>query len=120
LAWFGSTAFRNVRAESTHASLDYQPGGIEYGELSKPWNQLRAKRVEVSIAAPQNGLITGKRGYKMGAELALDAMCPEEFGLLILLAGKAPGNPRKNPKAVAIPQHSLQPDKAVAAIRLAL
>jgi len=44
---------------------------FEDSELSEPLQQLQAKGVEVDIAAPQQGPITGKHGLKVSADLAL-------------------------------------------------
>jgi protease I len=70
----------------------------------------------VEIAAPQQGLITGKHGPKVSAGLALSAARAEDYDLLLLPGGAAPANLRKVPEAVAIAQHFLQADKPVAAI----
>lgn len=89
---------------------------FEDRELAEPLRQLRAEGVEVDVAAPQKGLITGKHGHKARAGLTLDAVRPEDYDLLLLPGGKAPANLRMNPKAVAIARHFLQADKPVAAI----
>jgi protease I len=89
---------------------------FEDSELAEPLRQLRAKGVEVDIAAPQKGSITGKHGHKACAGLALDAVRPEIYDLLLLPGGKAPASLRKDPEAVAIARHFLQANKPVAAI----
>lgn len=89
---------------------------FEDSELAEPVRQLRAKGVDVDIAAPRKGLITGKHGHKASAGLALDAVRPEKYDLLLLPGGKAPASLRENPDAVAIARHFLRADKPVAAI----
>jgi protease I len=89
---------------------------FEDSELAEPLRQLRAKGVEVDIAAPQKGLITGKHGHKASAGLGLDAVRPENYDLLLLPGGKAPASLRKDPEAVAIAGQFLQANKPVAAI----
>ena len=89
---------------------------FEDSELAQPLRQLQAKGVEVDVAAPKKGLITGKHGHKVSVGLALDAVRPEDYGLLLLPGGKAPASLRKDPEAVAIARHFLQADKPVAAI----
>ena len=89
---------------------------FEDSEVAEPLNQLQAKGVEVDVAAPQKGLVTGKHGHKVAAGLALDAVRLENYDLLLLPGGKAPASLRKNPEAVAIARHFLQADKPVAAI----
>ncbi len=89
---------------------------FEDSELIDPLQQFRVKGVEVDVAAPQKGPITGKHGHKVGAGLALKAVHPEDYDLLLLPGGKAPASLRKNPEAVAIARHFLQANKPVAAI----
>jgi protease I len=89
---------------------------FEESELLEPLHQLQAKGVEVDLAAPQKGQITGKHGHKVQAGLALDAVQPQDYGLLVLPGGKAPAVLQKIPDAVAIARHFLQAGKPVAAI----
>jgi protease I len=90
---------------------------FEDSELTEPLHQLRAKGVAVDVAAPQRGLITGKHGHKMDAGLALEAVRPEDYDLLLIPGGKAPASLRKKPKAGDIARRFLEADKPVAAIR---
>jgi len=89
---------------------------FEDSELAGPLRQLRAKGLAVDIAAPQKGLITGKHGHKVTVGLALNAVRPDDYDLLIVPGGKAPASLRKNPEAVAIARHFLQAGKPLAAI----
>jgi protease I len=89
---------------------------FEDRELSEPVQKLRAKGVEVDIAAPQQGPITGKHGLTVSARLALSTVRAEDYDLLLLPGGDAPANLRKVPDAVAIARHFLQANKPVAAI----
>ncbi len=89
---------------------------FEDSELDEPLYQLRAKGLEVDVAAPQQGFITGKHGRKVGVGLALDAVRPQDYDLLVVPGGKAPATLQKNPAAVAIARHFLAAGKPVAAI----
>ena len=89
---------------------------FEDSELSEPLQQLRARGVEVDIAALQQGPITGKHGHKVSAGLALSAVRAEDYDLLLLPGGEAPASLRKVLDAVAIARHFLQVDKPLAAI----
>ncbi len=89
---------------------------FEDSELSEPLQQLQAKGVEVHIAAPQHGPITGKHGHRVSAGLTLSAVRAEDYDLLLLPGGEAPASLRKIPEAAAIARHFLQADKPVAAI----
>jgi protease I len=90
--------------------------GFEDSELAEPLHQLQAKGVAVDVAAPQKGPIAGKHGRVAAAGLALDAVRPQDYDLLLLPGGRAPASLRKNPRAVAIARQFLQAEKPVAAI----
>ncbi|HWE16374.1 MAG TPA: DJ-1/PfpI family protein, partial [Hyphomicrobiaceae bacterium] len=81
---------------------------FEDSELCEPLQQLQARGVEVDIAAPQQGPITGKHGHKVSAGLALSAVRAEDYDLLLLPGGEAPARLRKVPEAVDIARHFLQ------------
>jgi protease I len=89
---------------------------FEESELLEPLHQLEEKGLQVTLAAPQRGVITGKHGHKVHADLALDSVVPEEYELLLLPGGKAPAQLQKNVDAVAIARHFLLAAKPVAAI----
>jgi protease I len=89
---------------------------FEDSELSEPLQQLRARGVEVDIAAPQQGPIIGKHGYGVSAGLALSAVRPGDYDLLLLPGGEAPASLQKIPEAVASAQHFLEDGKPMAAI----
>jgi protease I len=89
---------------------------FEDSELSEPLQQLRARGVDVDIAAPQQGPITGKHGHKVCAGLSLSSVRAEDYDLLLLPGGEAPARLRKIPEAVAIARRFFQTDKPVAAI----
>lgn len=89
---------------------------FEDSELSEPLQQLQAKGVEVDIAAPQKGPITGKHRHRVSAGLPLSAVRAEDYDLLLLPGGEAPANLRNIPEAVAIVRDFLLADKPVAAI----
>jgi protease I len=89
---------------------------FEDSELSEPLQKLMAKGVKVDIAAPRQGLITGKHGHSVSAGLALSAVRVEDYDLLLLPGGEAPASLRKIPEATAIARHFLRANKPVAAI----
>jgi protease I len=103
------------RRESMRA-LIVSADRFEDSELSEPLHQLQAKGIEVDIAAPQSGPITGKHGYRATARLAIRAVQAADYNLLLLPGGEAPANLRNIPEAVAIAQYFLQANKPVAAI----
>jgi protease I len=89
---------------------------FEDRELSEPLQQLQAKGVQVDIAAPRLGPITGKHGLRVSVGLTLSAVRVEDYDLLLLPGGEAPASLRKIPEAVAIARHFVEANKPVAAI----
>ena len=81
---------------------------FEDSELSEPLQQLQAKGVEVDIAAPQQGPITGKHGHRVSAGLALSAVRAEDYELL-LPGGEAPASLRRSPRRWPSPGISFRP-----------
>ena len=78
---------------------------FEDSELLYPLYRLREAGFHVDIAAPAAGTITGKHGYAVTANLAVDAV--ESAGscgytLLVLPGGKAPATLRTLPKVIDI------------------
>ena len=77
----------------------------EDSELLYPLYRLREAGFAVDVAAPAAGPITGKHGYVVTANLAVDAV--ESAGscgytLLVLPGGKAPATLRTLPKVIDI------------------
>lgn len=89
---------------------------FEDSELLEPLRQLRAKGIEVHVAAPRKGMITGEHGGTARPDLSLDTVSPEDYDLLIVPGGKAPARLRTNPAAVGIARRFLEAQKPVAAI----
>jgi protease I len=89
---------------------------FEDSELQQPYERLKAAGVEVDIAATQRGLFRGKHGFEISANLTLDEVKPEDYGLLLLPGGKAPARLRQEPAAVEIARQFFSADKLVAAI----
>jgi protease I len=85
-------------------------------ELTEPLQQLQAKGVNVVIATPLPGVITGMHGAQVESHLVLDAVQPSYYDLLLLPGGKAPASLRYNSQAVAIGRYFLEHNKLVAAI----
>jgi len=78
---------------------------FEDSELLYPLYRLREAGFVVDVAAPVAGAITGKHGYAVAANLAVDAVesagsCG--YALLVLPGGKAPATLRVLPKVIDI------------------
>ena len=89
---------------------------FEDSELLEPYECLKGAGMIVDIAAPQQGMIKGKHGHQVHANLALEEVAPEDYDLLILPGGKAPEQLRKEPAALEIARRFFAADKLVAAI----
>ncbi len=89
---------------------------FEDSELLVPWYRLLEENIAVDIASATVGPITGKHGYTVTAQIALAAVDPSSYDLLILPGGKAPATLRHNEALLAIVRHFFSKDKPVAAI----
>ncbi|MEW6353251.1 MAG: type 1 glutamine amidotransferase domain-containing protein [Pseudomonadota bacterium] len=89
---------------------------FEDSELLVPYYRLQEAGIDVDIASLRKGKITGKHGYEVQADLALEDVRPDDYDLLILPGGKAPEALRKQQAALAISRAFFQGNKPVAAI----
>ncbi len=89
---------------------------FEDSELLVPYYRMLEEGHEVDIASMKKGKITGKMGYEVKANKSIDEIDPEDYGLLILPGGKAPGEIRKDPEALEIVRDFFENNKPVAAI----
>lgn len=88
-------------------------------ELFVPYFRLLEAGVEVDIAGPAKGMISGEHGYGLKIALTFDDVDPKDYDLLVIPGGFPDGAPltvRKDKRAVAIAQHFLTSDKPVASI----
>ncbi|MCX7794850.1 MAG: DJ-1/PfpI family protein, partial [Thermodesulfovibrionales bacterium] len=70
--------------------------GFEDLELLVPLYRLKEENIEVDIASIKKGKIKGIRNYEVEANLDIDEVNPENYGLLVLPGGKAPETIRKS------------------------
>ncbi len=89
---------------------------FEDSELRIPSEQLRAEGVEVDIAAPRLGRITGKHGYQAEVDKTLAQVVCEQYDLLLVPGGKGPQKLRKQHAALEIVRCFFEHKKPVAAI----
>ncbi len=92
---------------------------FEDTELLYPYYRLQEAGYDVDVAAPKAGEVTGKKGYKVKANLSLDDV--ESAGscgykLLVLPGGKAPAELRAIPKALDIARDFASSGAPIAAI----
>ncbi len=89
---------------------------FEDSELRVPCERLRVAGVEVDIASPRTGTITGKHGYQAPANKNLGEINADEYELLIIPGGKAPAALCKESYALQIVRSFFEKRKQVAAI----
>ncbi|MDA3785829.1 MAG: type 1 glutamine amidotransferase [Deltaproteobacteria bacterium] len=89
---------------------------FEDSELLVPYYRLQEAAIEVVVASPGRGAITGKYGYEVAVDQTLGEINPEAYAILILPGGAAPAAVRKEPEALEIARNFFAAHKPVAAI----
>lgn len=89
---------------------------FEDSELLLPYYRLKEAGVEVAVASLKRMAIKGKHGYEVMVDKTLDEVNPDDYAILILPGGAAPGVLRKEPKALEIARIFFARGKPVAAI----
>ena len=80
---------------------------FEDTELPVPYYWLKEAGVAVTVASLSRGSITGKHGYEVAVDKTLDEVNPDDYAILILPGGAAPGVLRREPKTLEIARHFL-------------
>lgn len=89
---------------------------FEDSELLVPYYRLQEEGFQVNIASLKKGTIKGKHGYEVTVDNTLNEIDPEEYDVLVLPGGKAPGILREDMHALDIAKHFFQKNKPVSAI----
>jgi protease I len=89
---------------------------FEDTELLVPFYRLKEEGIHVDIASIKKDSIKGVHGYEVIANKTLNKIIPDDYDILILPGGKAPGTIRKDKNALEIAKHFFQKNKPVAAI----
>jgi protease I len=89
---------------------------FEDTELLVPYYRLKEEEIQVDIASIKKGKIKGKHGYEVEVDKTLKEVNPDDYDILILPGGKAPGVIRKEKEAIDIAKHFFQKNKPVSAI----
>jgi protease I len=88
-------------------------------ELFFPYFRLLEEEIEVDVAAPKKGTITGEHGYDLEISKTFEEVDPKDYDLLILPGGSPKGAPttvRNSPKARSVAKAFFGDDKPVGAI----
>ena len=64
--------------------------GVEDLEFFYPYYRLKEADIEVDVAGPHSGTVTGKHGYEIGTNLSLSGTKLEGYDIVLLPGGKAP------------------------------
>lgn len=90
---------------------------FEDQELTFPYERLRDAGYKVLIVGPVEGrVITGKKGFKINTDLAIESVTAADFDLLVIPGGYSPDKLRINSAAVALVKQFFAANKPVAAI----
>ena len=90
--------------------------GFEDSELLVPYYRFKEEGMTVDIASLEQGKIRGKRGYEVEANLAVDAVRPDDYDALLLPGGQAPETLRKSARVLDVVRNFFQAGKPVSAI----
>lgn len=97
-------------------ALIISAAGFEDSELRVPYERLQQEDIHTDIASLTPGVIRGKHGHHVKANLGIEQVHPDTYDLLILPGGKAPTVLRKQHAVVAVVRHFFANAKPVAAI----
>lgn len=89
---------------------------FEDTELLVPYYRMLEEGHDVDIASMKKGRIKGKKGYEVEAKKAIRDVDSEDYDFLILPGGKAPGEIRKDQKALEIARDFFDKNKPIATI----
>ena len=90
--------------------------GVEDSELIVPLYRLKEAGLDVDVAGPEKGPVTGKHGISTPANLAFKDVKPEQYDLLVLPGGKGPETVRLDGDALGAVKKIVAAGKPVAAI----
>jgi len=85
-------------------------------ELIYPNHRLKEERIITHIASMKTGLITGKHGYEINADVAFKDVNPADYNILVISGGKGPEKMRLDKDALEITRYFFKENKPVAAI----
>ncbi len=90
--------------------------GFEDSEFFYPYYRLLEEGIEVDVAGPEMGKVTGKHGYEFEAGIPLSNVQDADYDLLVLPGGKGPETVRLYPAVVKLAETMVGDGRIVAAI----
>jgi protease I len=85
-------------------------------ELIYPYHRLKEEGINTHVASMKKGLITGKHGYEINADIAFKDVNPANYDILVISGGKGPEKMRLDKDALEITRYFFKENKPVAAI----
>ena len=89
---------------------------FEDSELLVPYYRLREEGLAVDIASLTKGLIKGKHGYEIEANVAIAEVRSDQYNALVLPGGKAPSALRENKRVLDVVRAFFEAGKPISAI----
>jgi protease I len=89
---------------------------FEDSELLVPYYRMKEEGIQVEVASIKKGNIKGKHGYEVNVDKVLGEVNPDDYDILLLPGGKAPGTIREERSALEIARHFFKKSKPVSAI----
>lgn len=90
--------------------------GVEDSEFFCPYYRFLEEGVDVDVAAPRPGNITGKNGYSFAANLSFADVDTDDYDLLFIPGGQAPEKVRVANQALEVTRKMMRSGRIVAAI----
>lgn len=89
---------------------------FEDSELTEPVQALQQAKVAVDIASLEAGILTGKKGTRLKANLDVADVKPADYDMLFLPGGKAPARLRESETVLGVARAFADSHKPIAAI----
>jgi len=97
-------------------ALIFGADGFEDLELFYPYSRLKEEGIIVHVVSMERGIIRGKHGYEIDADLAFKEVIPSGYDILVLSGGKGPEKIRLDKAALESTRYFFRENKPVAAI----
>ena len=97
-------------------ALIFVENGVEDLEFYYPYYRLLEQGVSVDVSGPHQGVVMGKNGYEINANVPLATAKPDKYDILILPGGKAPEKLRLHPAVLDMVRGVMSQGRTVAAI----
>jgi protease I len=90
--------------------------GFDDLHLFCPLYRLQEEGIDVTLATPGGGKVTGQHGYVMEGDTPIRELNPQEYDLLVIPGGKSPEHLRLREEAVDVTRTFMEENQRVAAL----